>query len=261
VNGASEQDSGYPDTLYFEERGSGPALLLLHGLMVSGGMFEPVLESLAKRYRLIIPDLRGHGRSRRLPPPYTAAQMASDLSRLLDHLAIESTAVLGYSMGGAIAQQLVIDHPERCNRLVLASTYTWNVSTFGEKLVGWLLPILLRILGMRGFGRFVSLGTKQLSKERSSWLVGLIAAQDRKTMLSALQGTLIRFDSRDRLAEIKCRTLIVAGSLDHGDMRQAKMLHEGIAGSQLSVMTNADHALIWAHTDEFVRVVEGFLPV
>jgi len=85
-----------PELLYFSERGSGPPLLLVHGLMVSGEMFEPVIGHFASRHRVIVPDLRGHGRSRGLPPPYHAAQLASDLERLLEHLGIDSTAVLGY---------------------------------------------------------------------------------------------------------------------------------------------------------------------
>jgi pimeloyl-ACP methyl ester carboxylesterase len=56
------------ESLYFTEHGSGPPLLLVHGLMVSGEMFEPVIERLAARHRVVVPDLRGHGRSRGLPP-------------------------------------------------------------------------------------------------------------------------------------------------------------------------------------------------
>ena len=85
------------ELLYFTERGLEPPLLLVHGLMVTGDMFEPVIEHLATRHRVIVPDLRGHGRGRGLPPPYTVAQLASDLSRRLDNLGIDSTAVLGYS--------------------------------------------------------------------------------------------------------------------------------------------------------------------
>jgi pimeloyl-ACP methyl ester carboxylesterase len=73
--------------------------------MVTGEMFKPVIEHFATRHRVIVPDLRGDGRSRGLPPPYTAAQLASDLSRLLDHLGIESATVFGYSQGGAIADR------------------------------------------------------------------------------------------------------------------------------------------------------------
>ncbi len=78
-------------------------------------------------------------------------------------------------------------------------------------------------------------------------------------MSSALQETLIRFDSRRRLAEIKCPTLVVVGPADQGDLRQAKMLHTGIKGSQIVAIDKADHALLWAHAGEFVNVVEEFL--
>jgi pimeloyl-ACP methyl ester carboxylesterase len=248
------------ELLYFGERGSGPPLLLVHGLMATGEMFEPVTKQLASQYHLIIPDLRGHGQSRKLPPPYTPVQMASDLASLLDHLGIESAMVLGDSMGGAIAQQFVLDYPKRCSRLILASTYTYNFVTFGEKIIGHLIPFVVRFLGLRQFGKLVTTqGTKQLSKERADWLAGLIAGQDIKVMLSALRETVIRFDSRSRLAEIKCPTLIVVGPLDHGDLRQAKMLHDGITGSQLVIINNADHALMWGHTDEFLQSVEEFL--
>ena len=68
------------------------------------------------------------------------------------------------------------------------------------------------------------------------------------------------FDSRRRLAEIHCPTLILAGSNDVGvPIHHAKMLHEGIAGSRLVVIEGADHALIWTHTHEFARAVNEFL--
>jgi len=247
------------ELLDFTERGSGSPLLLVHGLMVTGDMFEPVIEHFATRYRVIIPDLRGHGRSRGIPPPYTAAQLASDLARLLDHLGIDSTAVLGYSQGGAIAQQLVLDHPKRCDRLVLACTYAFNMATTREWREGHLAPLLIQILGIRRFAKLISQATKQLDKERADWLAGLIADQDQKLMLTAWRETMA-FDSRRRLGDIKCPTLIVAGSNDQGvPIHHAKMLHDGIPGSQLVIIDGADHALIWTHSDEFVRVTDEFL--
>ena len=248
------------ELLYFTERGSGPPLLLVHGLMVTGEMFDPVIEHLATRHRVIVPDLRGHGRSRRLPPPYTAAQLASDLSRLLDYLDINSTAVMGYSQGGAIAQQLVLDDPKRCDRLVLACTYAFNMATTREQLEGHLMPLLVNTLGMRRFANLVvSQGTKQLGKERAEWLASLMADQDRKLIVSAWRETMA-FDSRRRLTEIKCPTLVVAGSNDQAvPIHHARMLHDGISGSQLVIIDGADHALIWTHPDELVRVTDEFL--
>lgn len=200
--------------LYFTEQGSGPPLVLVHGLMVTGEMFKPIIAQLATRHRLIVPDLRGHGRSRSFPPPYTSAQLAADLVRLLDHLNIGSTAVLGYSQGGAIAQQLVLDYPQRCDQLVLACTYAFNMASLRERLEGRLTPFLLHLLGSRRFAKLViSQGMKQMDKERAAWLIGLLANQDTKLMISAWRETMA-FDSRKRLTEIQCPTLIVAGSND-----------------------------------------------
>ncbi|MEU2616126.1 alpha/beta hydrolase [Micromonospora sp. NPDC007271] len=248
------------EPLYFTERGSGPPLLLVHGLMVTGEMFAPVIEHFAIRHRVIVPDLRGHGRSRGLPPPYAAAQLASDLSRLLDHLGIDSTAVLGYSQGGAIAQQLVLDFPNRCDRLVLACSFAFNMATCREKLEGHLLPLVLQVLGMRLSAKLVvSQAAPQLGKERADWLAAIMADQDRKLMVCAWKQTMA-FDSRRRLAEIACPTLIIAASNDQAvPIHHAKMLHDGIAGSQLVIIDDADHALIWTHSDEFERVTDGFL--
>ncbi len=248
------------DTLHFTDSGSGPPLLLVHGLMVTGEMFEPVVHQFATRHRVIVPDLRGHGRSRLLPQPYTVRQLAADLSRLLDHLGIKSTAVLGYSQGGAVAQQLALDHPEQCHRLVLACTYAFNMATARETLEGHVAPALVGVLGPRLFAKLgASLGAKELDKERAAWLVGLMGDQDRNLMVSAWKETM-SFDSRKRLTEIACPTLVVAGSKDQAvPMHHAKMLHDGVTGSQLVVVDGARHTLIWTHPDEFVRLVEEFL--
>jgi 3-oxoadipate enol-lactonase len=78
-------------------------------------------------------------------------------------------------------------------------------------------------------------------------------------MLTAWRETMA-FDSRERLREIRCPTLIIAGSNDRGvPIHHARMLHDGIPGSRLVVIDGADHALIWTYTDEFVRVTDEFL--
>lgn len=256
---AMRSDWEATDLLYFTEHGSGPPLLLVHGVMISGAMFEPVIAQFARRHRVIVPDLRGHGQSRGLPPPYTAAQLAFDLARLVDHLGIDSVMVLGYSQGGAIAQQFVLDYPARCHRLVLACTYAFNMATVRERLEGHLAPLLLNLLGMKGFARLIiAQGLQQVRKERADWVLGLIADQDRKTMAAAWKAAMA-FDSRGRLGQIKCPTLVVAGANDEAvPLHHARLLHNEITGSQLIVIDGADHALIWTHPDEFVRVTDEF---
>jgi pimeloyl-ACP methyl ester carboxylesterase len=228
--------------------------------MASGEMFAPILEPLAGHYRLIVPDLRGHGRSRGLPPPYTTAQMASDLSRLLDHLGIGSTAVLGYSQGGAVAQQLALDDPGRCSRLVLACTYAFNMASLRELIEGRVVPLLINVIGMKRFaGWVVTIGLKQVSRERVALVARVIASQNRRVMVAAWRAAMA-FDSRPRLAEISCPTLIVAGSADAAvPLHHAHMLHAGISGARLVVIEGADHALLWVRPEQFVAIIGEFL--
>lgn len=248
------------ELLYFTERGTGSSLLLVHGVMITGEMFEPIVEPLGKRHRLIIPDLRGSGKSRDLPPPYTVKPQAADLACLLDRLGIESSGVLGYSQGGAVAQQLALDYPNRVNRLILSHTYAYNRASVREKIAGRSVPPLIRLLGMRRFAQFViSQGLKQVPVQRAEWVVNLIAEQDRALVLAAWKSAMA-FDSRGRLGAIKCPTLIIAGANDGAvPIHRARMLHAGIAGSKLIVIENADHALIWARPNEFLQAVDQFL--
>ena len=215
--------------MYFSERGSGSPLLFVHGLIITGDIFESIVEHFALRHWVIIPDLRGLGKSRELPPRYTVKQLASDLSNLLDHLGIDSAAILGYSHGGAIAQQLVLDNPKRCSSLILVCTYAYSTASFREKIEGHLVPILIRILGMKKFAKFViSQGLKSVTKKRHDWVVGLIAQHDVKQMISAWSEAM-KFDSRHLLHEIKCPTLIIEGANDNAvPIHHAKMLHDGI---------------------------------
>ena len=248
------------ELVHYTDRGDGPALVLVHGLMMTGAMFAPVLDRLAAHFRVIVPDLRGHGESRELPPPFTVAQLAADLSRLLDHLDITSTAVLGYSHGGTVAQQVAVDDPVRCTRLILACTYAYNMATARERVEGHVGLVLIRVLGLRGLARLIFAPVRdELGPAEAHRLTELITGQDKALMLQAWR-EMMGFDSRLWLARIACPTLVVAASDDIGvPAHHARALHQGIPGSRLVTVTGADHALIWTHTEQFLRIVEAFL--
>jgi pimeloyl-ACP methyl ester carboxylesterase len=252
------------DLVYFTERGSGPPVLLVHGLGMSGDMFEPIVEPLAKHHRVIRPDLRGCGRSRHLPPPYSVKQQAADLAAMLDHLAIAGTDALGYSQGGPVVQELTLDYPAKVRRLILSNTYAYNMATMREKMEGHIVPLLIRLLGVRRFVKLViSQGLNQIPKERAEWVANLIARTwgeaDPKSIELAWREAMA-FDSRSRLHEIRCPTLVIAGSDDNAvPMHHATMLHDGIAGSKLVVIAGADHALMWTRPDEWFEKVSEFL--
>ena len=246
--------------LAWSERGEGPPLLLVHGLMITGEMFQPVLDRFAAHHRVIVPDLRGHGRSRHLPPPYTVEQLARDLADLLDHLGLDAVGVLGYSQGGAVAQQFALDHPARCRRLVLACTYAHNMATVRERIEGRAAPFLIRALGMPRFARLViGMGLRRVEPERARWVEGLIGSQDAALMIAAWRAAMA-FDSRRRLAAIRCPTLVLAGAVDTAvPMHHPRQLHDGIPGSRLVVIEGGDHALIWAMPDVFADAASAFL--
>jgi hypothetical protein len=96
-----------PNGIFYKVTGDGEPLLLLHGLMVTGAMFDPLVVLLQSNFCMIIPDLRGHGQSGDLSGPYDVSSLTADLDGVLEHAGFENCAVLGYSHGGAVAQQLV----------------------------------------------------------------------------------------------------------------------------------------------------------
>lgn len=105
-------------TLYYESRGSGPVVILLHGGRLDLTMWNPQVRPLAQHFRVIRYDARGHGRSTATVP----ASPVEDLRRVLDHLGVKEASLVGLSMGGGVAFGFALQHPERVDKLVLAST-------------------------------------------------------------------------------------------------------------------------------------------
>ena len=108
--------------LFYDERGEGTPLLLITGLSGNALDWTPLLPTLAEGHRVIAIDPRGAGRSSAPPGPYTMAMLAADALGLLNHLGIERAHVVGFSLGGMIAQELAIAAPARVDRLVLLAT-------------------------------------------------------------------------------------------------------------------------------------------
>jgi len=259
---AHAQSTPIVTALFVEQSGAGPPLLLIHGLMVSGAMYQGVLPALATHCRVVVPDLRGHGRSGALRGPYSVEQLARDLAQLLDDQHVDAAHVLGYSQGGAVAQQLARDYPERVRGLILACTYAYNMLSHREQVEGMLAPWMVRILGMRGLARLLFSGAgggQRLPAETAGWLQGILAANDKARMVAAVEA-MKAFDSRPWLREIRSPTLVIAGAEDTAvPLAHARMLTQGIPGAQLRIVDGAGHTLIWTHAAIFVQLVEAFL--
>ncbi|WP_427182292.1 alpha/beta fold hydrolase [Paenibacillus sp. TC-CSREp1] len=102
-------------TICYAEQGKGEALVLLHGFCGSSSYWDEVVPELARSYRCIVPDLRGHGKTDAPVGSYTIEQMGNDVLQLLDELEVEKAVILGHSMGGYIALAIAQHHPEHLN--------------------------------------------------------------------------------------------------------------------------------------------------
>jgi pimeloyl-ACP methyl ester carboxylesterase len=120
--------------LYFETYGSGRPLILLHGGLGSGEMFGPILGTLAADHQVVLVDLQGHGRTADVDRPLDVRLMADDVAALIDHVGLGRPDVAGYSLGGGVALQVAIRHPEKVGRLVAASAAIRRDAAYPEIL-------------------------------------------------------------------------------------------------------------------------------
>ncbi|SET58125.1 alpha/beta fold hydrolase [Stigmatella erecta] len=107
--------------LYYETHGKGRPLVLLHGGLGSTSMFGDNLKALAQHYKVIAVDLQGHGRTADIDRPLSVELMADDVAALIQHLKLGRADVFGYSLGGGVALQVGLRHPELVNKLVIVS--------------------------------------------------------------------------------------------------------------------------------------------
>jgi pimeloyl-ACP methyl ester carboxylesterase len=109
--------------LYYETHGTGRPIILLHGGLGSGEMFEPIIPALTERHQVITPDLQGHGRTADIDRPIDVRLMADDIAALIDHLGLDRPDLVGYSLGGGVAFFTASKYPGKVRKLVMASAH------------------------------------------------------------------------------------------------------------------------------------------
>jgi len=130
----------HAERIAYQDAGQGPTLLLIHGMAGSSATWDAIIPRLAKNYRVIAPDLLGHGKSAKPRGDYSLGAFAAWLRDLLDELGIDRVTVIGQSLGGGIAMQFAYQHRDYCERLVL----------IGSGGLGPDLSPMLRILSAPG---------------------------------------------------------------------------------------------------------------
>ena len=121
-------------SLWVATHGSGRPLILLHGGLMSGETFGPVLPALAARHQVLTVDLQGHGRTADVDRPLDLGLMADDIAALIDHLGLDRPDVVGFSLGGGVATMTAIRHPDKVGRLVSLSANIRRSAIYPEML-------------------------------------------------------------------------------------------------------------------------------
>jgi pimeloyl-ACP methyl ester carboxylesterase len=249
--------------LSYECGGSGPPLLLIMGM---GGTIlhwgEPFLRGLRKSFEVIAYDHRGVGDSSSLDGPFTVAQLAQDANRLLDALDLPSAHVLGVSMGGMVAQELALTHPERVRSLTLGCTYCGGRGSLlaSQEVVEHLIRAMIS-------------GERERLL-RAAWEVSVCAPRARDADLWAawrnvgmkrsvafevigLQMRAIsEHDTSRCLAALRSPTLVLHGTEDEMiPSSNAHMVHERLPNGRLQILDGAGHLFFWEQPDRAVELV------
>jgi 3-oxoadipate enol-lactonase len=239
-----------------------PWLVLIQGMGLDRLGWQPVLGTLGRHFRLVLPDNRGSGRSDRTPGPFTVADMAGDVVAVLDAAGIQRAHVLGASLGGMVAQELAITCPERVDGLVLACTTAgWP---FAYPMPAPSVRLIARTRGLtpdaalrRHTENALSAHTVRQRPELVDRLVSRLAATE---VPSAQAAAGARYAGRLRQARIRARTLVLHGDADTVvDPRNARLLARRIPGARLVVLPDLGHLLFWEDPDGFADAVTSFL--
>jgi pimeloyl-ACP methyl ester carboxylesterase len=247
----------------WERCGTGAPLLLVHGLGYARWGWEPVVDLLAEAHEVVLFDNRGIGESDAPPGPYSVSDLAEDAAAVLDAAGLERAHVLGTSLGGMIALQLVLDHPDRVDKLVLACTTPGGsgAAPMPERTVRLLgeaqaLPaeVALRRFVENAFGRDPdSAKIGRIMKHR-------IATAQSPAAWAAQAAAGAAFDVWDRLAEIRAQTLVLTGDEDAVvDPQNSNLLAARIPHAQLEVFAGGGHLFFWEQPTQFVDTVKEFL--
>jgi 3-oxoadipate enol-lactonase len=248
--------------LYFRVSGSGPDLVLLHPFPLNHHFWDGIVPALDGRYRVITPDLRGHGESELGHGPATMEKHAADLLRLCEAEAVTKAVFVGVSIGGYTLFEFWRRHRERVAGLVLSNT---RASADTEESRTDRLRIADQVLS-QGTGAFIEdmLGKLIGSTTRAERPDIVEAARRMMQSMSAeniagvQRGMAGRPDSLETLSTIDVPTLVIAGEEDIPPLNAAELMRDRIAGSTLRIIPRAGHYAAMERPEEYSTILCRF---
>jgi len=263
----------------FRIAGSGPVLLLIHGIGDNSTTWNTVQSTLAQRFTVIAPDLLGHGQSDKPRADYSVAAYANGMRDLLSVLDIEKVTVVGHSLGGGVAMQFAYQFPQLVERLILvgAGGVTKDVNIAlriaslpmgGEALALLRLPMVLSAVQMAGKVAGTVLGSTRIGRDLPD-VLRILRDLPEPTASAAFTRTLRAVvDWRGQVVTMLDRCYLtesVPAQLIWGEhdavipVAHALMAHAAMPGSQLEIFERSGHFPFHDDPDRFVEVVERFI--
>jgi pimeloyl-ACP methyl ester carboxylesterase len=248
-------------SIHYESTGSGPLLLLIHGIGGSGQDWENVLPRLAERFTVVTPDVRGFGRSAKPAGPYSASLWAADMAAVLASLTTAPTAVLGHSMGGVIAQRLMLDFPDQVRAAILVSTSSEvkeAASQFWEKQAD--------DIEANGLGQMVTRRQASYTDEFKAAHPEVLDADERRVRLNepaayaAAARAVARYNFTAELRGVDKPVLIIQGLDDtQTPPGGSVIMSRAIPGARLEMLEKCGHGVHNDQPDRFVALVTEFM--
>jgi 3-oxoadipate enol-lactonase len=247
--------------LHYEETGDGPPLLLIAGIPAIASDWRPLAEALGDARRVIAYDNRGSGESDTPPGPYTTAELADDAAALLDALDASPADVLGMSMGGMIAQELALRHPDSVSRLVLGGTHAARRTAVrppkeASRAFAAELDWAERMRRLSPFAFTEQIDGDLLERFIEKKSADVQSEEGYRAQIAAA----LEHDASDRLADIRHETLVVTGDDDRViPAANSELLARAIPNARLAVIPGAGHLFFVERPAETLAELRAFL--
>ena len=263
----------------FRIAGSGPALLLIHGIGDNSTTWNSVQANLAQQFTVIAPDLLGHGQSDKPRADYSVAAYANGMRDLLSVLDIERVTIVGHSLGGGVAMQFAYQFPHLVDRLILVSSggvtkdvnFVLRLASLpmgSEALAVLRLPLLLPAVQLAGRIVGKAIGTTALGHDLPNMLRVLndlpeptASAAFSRTLRAVVdwRGQIVTMLDRCYLTEAIPVQIIWGGRDVVVPVRHAHMAHAAMPGSRLEIFEHSGHFPFHADPARFIDVVQRFI--
>lgn len=240
-------------------------LLLIAGFDSDSSTWAAMMPLLVEQYRVLRFDNRGIGQSSAPDSSYSIKQMAEDAAALLDYLSISQVNVAGSSMGGQIAQELALAHPEKIQSLIILSSWASRDDKFNSliEMFGDLAQKLERTLYQKVLLPWVFTDAFYSTPGAMEQLINLIENQPFPPTPHGLyhqSRAILSSDTSDRLADIHCPTLVLVGKEDLvTPIKFSQQLAQGIPKAELTILEHGGHACVVESADAVVKVMLDFL--